>query len=150
MRWSLPFFFGGTSASVKVNPPTFGPNHIILLVIVGYCWLLLVVVGYCWLLLVIVGYCWLYHIHKHNFFSSARSEGEPEVSSSIPLAGSPSDGCVGNSETGKTPWERKLHHSQKHMFWNTVNIILFVQIPLWTQLSWGSWKYTLWNIFGCI
>ena len=28
----------------------------------------------------------------------------------------------GNSENGKTPRERKLHQSQKYMFWNTFNM----------------------------
>ena len=32
---------------------------VLLLVVVGCCWLLLVVVGCCWLLLVVVGCCWL-------------------------------------------------------------------------------------------
>jgi hypothetical protein len=27
---------------------------------------------------------------------------------------------MGNSENGKTPRERKLHQSQKYMFWNTL------------------------------
>ena len=34
-------------------------KHLLLLVVVGCCWLLLVVVGCCWLLLVVVGCCWL-------------------------------------------------------------------------------------------
>ena len=32
---------------------------LLLLLVVGCCWLLLVVVGCCWLLLVVVGCCWL-------------------------------------------------------------------------------------------
>ena len=87
----------------------------------------------------------------HVSWNSTHQHVKKKHTSTISVSGTQTILCwnpeTGNSHKGKPPWERKLHYSQKPFFWPYVWHHFIVQIPLWTQLSWGSWKCMQRNLF---